>query len=119
MGYQPTRNRVRNRPKTAQQDNIDKQILFLHQAMGEKLIANHDYLTQVAETIQARYECGQMRQGAYLFWSSLLEYVEQPVLFMATLLEDSPQITQYRRQTPLVGILTEEERQKVLDQLTF
>lgn len=119
MGYQPTRNRARNRPKTAQQDNIDKQILCLHKAMGEKLIANHHYIAPVVETIQARYECGTMRHGAYLFWSSLLEYVEQPKFFMETLLETSPQVIQYRRQTPLVGILTEEERQAVLDKLRF
>lgn len=119
MGYQPTRNRMRNRHITAQQDNIDKQILCLHKAMGEKLIANHHYITQVVETIQARYECGTMGHGAYLFWSSLIEHIEQPTLFMETLLENSPQVTQYRRQTPLVGILTEEERQTVLNQLTF
>jgi hypothetical protein len=110
---------MRNRHITAQQDNIDKQILCLHKAMGEKLIANHHYVTQVVETIQARYECGTMRHGAYLFWSSLIEHIEQPTLFMETLLENSPQVTQYRRQTPLVGILTEEERQTVLNQLTF
>jgi len=119
MGYQPTRNRVRNRPKTAQQDNIDKQILCLHKAMGEKLIANHQYISQVVETIQARYESGTMRHGAYLFWSSLLEYIEQPTLFMETLMENSPQITQYRRQTPLIGILTEEERQAALSKLVY
>jgi hypothetical protein len=82
--------------------------------MGEKLIANHHYISQVIETIEARYECGKMRHGAYLFWSSLLEYIDQPALFMDTLLENSPQTTQYRRQTPLVGILTEEERQEAL-----
>lgn len=119
MGYQPTRNRVRDRPKTAQQENLDKQILCLHKAMAEKLIAHPHYISQVNETIETRYECGKMRHGAYLFWSSLLECIDQPALFMDTLLENSPQISQYRRQTPLVGILTEEERQEVLDNLIF
>lgn len=115
MGYPHSRNSVRDRSQTAQQENIDKQILSIHQAMAEKLIANPAYISQVMETIEARYECGTMRHGAYLFWSSLLEHINQPVLFMETLLEDSPQLRKYRRHTPLVGILTETERQAVLD----
>ena len=113
------RHRLRDRPRNAYQENMDKQILCLHKAMAEKLMANHDYISRVIETIEARYECGKMRYGAYLFWSSLLEYIDQPALFMDTLLEDSPQLRKYRRQTPLVGILTEQERQTVLDELTF
>lgn len=119
MSYQHTRNRVRDRPRSAQRENIDKQICCLHKAMAEKLMANHHYIPQVMATIEARYECGKMRYGAYLFWSSLLEYIDQPALFMDTLLEDAPQLRKYRRQTPLVGILTEQERQTVLDKLTF
>jgi hypothetical protein len=38
---------------------------------------------------------------------------------MDTLLEDSLQLRKYRRQTPLVGILTEQERQAALDSLIF
>lgn len=115
MSYQHTRNRVRDKPKTAQQDNIDKQILCLHKAMAEKLIANHHYISQVLETIEVRYESGKMRHGAYLFWTSLMEHIHQPELFMATILEDSPQIIKYRRQTVFVGILTEKEREEVLE----
>jgi len=119
MGYQHTRNRVRDRPKTAQQDNIDNQILCLHKAMAEKLIANHHYISQVLDTIETRYKCGKMRYGAYLFWSSLMEHIHQPELFMTTVLDNSPQAQKYRRQTPFVGILTEQERQTALDQITF
>jgi hypothetical protein len=119
MPYPHSRQRLRDRPKTAQQDNIDKQILRLHQAMGEKLLADHQYIPQVEETIETRYESGKMRHGAYLFWSSLLEHIDEPSLFMQTLLEDSPQLKKYRRQTPLVGILTEQERQAALDTLNF
>jgi|TARA_B110000240_G_C13329074_1_gene380442 hypothetical protein len=119
MDYQQPRRRIRDRPRSAQQDSLDKQILCLHKAMADKLIANHDYLCQVMKTIENRYECGKMRHGAYLFWSSLLEYIDQPELFISTLLEDSSQLRKYRRQTPLVGILTEQERQVVLDGLIF
>lgn len=111
--------RLRNNTKTAQQQHIDQQILCLHKAMGEKLLANHHYISQVVDTIQVRYESGKMRHGAYLFWSSLLEHIEHPTLFMTTLLDKSPTITKYRRQTPLVGILTEEERQGVINQKIY
>lgn len=117
MPYERPRSRSRQRSKTAQQENLDKQILHLHKAMAEKLMANHQYIPQVLETIAARYESGKMRHGAYLFWSSLLEYIDQPTLFMDSLLEDSPLIQKYRRQTPLVGILTEQERQTVLSSI--
>jgi hypothetical protein len=119
MSHHHTRNRMRDKPRNAQQESIDKQILCLHKAMAEKLMANHHYISQVMKTIEARYECGKMSYGAYLFWSSLLEYIDEPELFMDTLLEDSPQLRKYRRQTPLVGILTEQERQTVLDDLIF
>ena len=117
MSYQQTRNHRRDRPRNAQQKNMDKQILLIHKAMAEKLLANHHYLTQVSKTIITRYESGKMRYGAYLFWSSLLEYIDHPTLFIDTLLEDSPQLRKYRRATPLVGILTEQERQAVLDEI--
>lgn len=119
MGYQQTRNRVRDRPKTAQQESIDKQILCLHKAMAEKLIANHHFVPQVMKTIESRYGVGKMAYGSYLFWTSLMEYIEQPDIFMETVLEDTPIIQKYRRQTPFVGILTEAERQAALDKLIF
>lgn len=119
MSYQHTRNRMRDRPKTAQQENIDKQILCLHKAMAEKLIANHHYIPQVLQTIETRYQCGKMRYGAYLFWSSLMEYIHQPELFMASILENTPQTIKYRRQTVFVGILTESERKETLETIIF
>jgi hypothetical protein len=119
MSYQGTRNRQRDRPKNAQQENIDKQILCLHEAMAEKLITNHGYIPQVLETISSRYESGKMAYGGYLFWTSLMEYIDQPEIFLQTLLENSATIQKYRRQTPFVGILTEAERQAALDKLIF
>jgi hypothetical protein len=47
MSYQHTRNRVKDRPRNAQRENIDKQICCLHKAMAEKLLANHHYIPQV------------------------------------------------------------------------
>jgi hypothetical protein len=117
MSYQGTRKRQRVRPKNAQQENIDKQILCLHKAMAEKLLANHNYIPQVIETISTRYESGKMGYGGFMFWTSLMEYIDQPDIFMQTILENSLTTKQYLRQTPFVGILTEAERQAALDNL--
>ena len=119
MSYQGARNRVRDRPKSAQQQNIDKQILCLHKAMATKLLANLHYIIKVTETISTRYESGKMGYGSYLFWTSLMEHIDQPDIFMQTVLEDSTITQNYRRQTPFVGILTEVERQAALDQMIF
>ncbi|WP_289031011.1 hypothetical protein [uncultured Paraglaciecola sp.] len=119
MNFHNRKSRSRERPQSAQQQNLDKQILCLHKAMAEKIIANHDFIPQIQQTIEARYESGKMRYGAYLFWSSLLEFIDEPELFLSQLLAESPQTRKYRRQTPFVGVLTEQERQAVLEQLLF
>ena len=119
MSYQDSRSRRRERPKNAQQENIDRQILCLHQAIAEKTISNHDYIPQIIQTIATRYESGKMAYGSYLFWTSLMEYIDHPDIFLQTVLEDSPTIQKYRRQTPFVGILSEVERQTALDKLIF
>lgn len=119
MNFHNRKSRSRERPQSAQQQNIDIQILCLHKAMAEKIIANHDFIPQIQQTIETRYESGKMRHGAYLFWSTLLEFIDEPELFLSQLLDQSPQIKKYRRQTPFVGVLTEQERQAVLEHLLF
>ncbi|MDF2177079.1 hypothetical protein P2G88_02285 [Aliiglaciecola sp. CAU 1673] len=96
-------------------ENIDRQILVLHSAILEKLIAQPQLLSQVMDTLERRREMGKMRHGAYLTWFCALEYLQdKPELTKAALLEDSPRMRKLRRQTPLVGILNEEERQAAL-----
>ncbi|MEO9946200.1 hypothetical protein [Paraglaciecola sp.] len=119
VNFHNRKSRSRERPQPAQQQNLDKQILYLHKAMAEKIIANHGFIPQIQHTIETRYASGKMRHGAYLFWSTLLEYVHEPEIFINQVLDESPQITKYRRQTAFVGVLTEEERQAVLEQLIF
>jgi hypothetical protein len=119
MSYYRHNRRSNNRFKSAQHDNIDRQILCLHQAMAKKLLADQSYLPQIIDTIESRHKSGKIGYGSYLFWTSLLEHIKQPDLFLQTLLEDSPIIQKYRRQTPFVGILTETERQAALDQLIY
>lgn len=94
--------------------NIDRQILVLHRAMGEKLLACPELQNNVIETIERRYANGQLRHGAYVIWSCLMETINDEQVFLANLLADTPQMQKLRRRTPFIGVLTEDERQQVL-----
>jgi hypothetical protein len=95
--------------------NIDRQILILHKAMAVKLFAHPELVTSVIETIEQRYAQGLMRHGAYLTWSCLMESIDDSETFINDLLEDSASMRSLRRQSPLVGVLNEDERQAVLN----
>ena len=93
---------------------IDRQVLAIHVAMVAKLLTHPEYHQQVLDTIEARLAQGKMRYGSYMVWFSLMDNIDQPELFRRGVLEDSPRMRKLRRSTPLVGILTEEERQQAL-----
>jgi hypothetical protein len=82
MGQHRSRSRNYDRVRSAQQVDLDKQILCLHQAMAEKLLVHQHYLPQIKDTIESRYTAGKMGYGSYLFWVSLLEHIDQPDIFM-------------------------------------
>lgn len=115
------KNRPYNVKKTGLKDeNIDRQILAIHKAIGEKLIKDHaqggQLLEQVQQKIEQRYQEGRMHYGEYITWNSAIEQVDSPEIFLAALLEDTPKLRKWRRRTPFVGVLTEEERQHALSQ---
>lgn len=97
-------------------ENIDRQILVLHQAIAAKLLAEPALLEQVKAKLDERRENGQLGYGAYLHWVSVLELYQQPEQFCEGITEDSPYLRKLRRRTPFVGILTEQERQQALQQ---
>ncbi|MBY0418487.1 MAG: hypothetical protein K2W88_10560 [Pararheinheimera sp.] len=97
-------------------ENIDRQILVLHQAIASKLLAKPDLLEQVKVKLEERRDNGQLGYGAYMHWVSVLELYQQPEQFCAGITEDSPYLRKLRRRTPFVGILTEQERQQALSQ---
>ena len=115
----------RNRPyrvkKTGIKDeNIDRQILVLHRAIGFKMLAYHERgdnsLTELVQaTLDSRRDEGRIGYGEYLTWSSVLELLDNKDDFLAGLLEDDGRMRKLRRRTPFVGVLTEEERQTALD----
>ena len=103
--------RNRQQPKTA--DAIDKQILALHCAMADKLLAHPALLAQAQQTLEQRYQAGQLRHSAYIHWYAILDSIDTPALFREELLRDDDRMRKLRRRTVLVGILTEQERQQV------
>ena len=59
--------------KMPERTNIDRQILALHKAMAAKIVAHPELIPDIMQTIEQRYAQGQMRHGAYLTWSCLME----------------------------------------------
>ena len=111
------RNRFREQRSGIKDENIDRQIWVLHQAMADKLLHCPHLLKQVKDKIESRYQQGKLRHGGYLTWVTILELFDQPDKFRAAILEDSFKMRRLRRQTPMVGLLTEEERQRALHKL--
>lgn len=95
-------------------ENIDRQILVLHKAIAEKLIRQPELLAQVQHKLAERLELGQISYGGYIHWQSVLELYHQPEQFVLGITEDSPYLRKLRRVTPFSGLLTEQERQQVL-----
>ncbi|WP_371379172.1 hypothetical protein [Thalassotalea aquiviva] len=98
---------------------IDSQILRLHAAMAKKLLANPELVSLVKTNLEMRKAQGKIRYGAYITWLSILEMYDQPDVFYLHMVEKSEQMRRYRRKTPFVGILTEEERVIALQQDMF
>lgn len=113
-----SRKPYRTRKFGIKDENIDRQILVLHRAMCEKLIGDSKndglLLQQVKSGIEHKYELGQLQYGAYITWMSALELIDNPIMFLDAVLENSARMRKLRRKTPFVGILSEQEREKAL-----
>jgi hypothetical protein len=107
---QGPRRQRHQRERGIQHRLIDRQIWLLHQAMVDKILLQPALLAQVKTTLERRYAEGNIYYGAYLTWHCIVEQISQPELFKQSVLEDSMLMRKYRRVTPFVGILSEEER---------
>jgi len=101
-------------------ENIDRQILVIHRAIGLKMLASFQrgdlsLVEQVGITLERRRGEGRIGYGEFLTWTSLLELMDRPEEFLDGLLLDDTRMRKLRRRTPLVGVLTEQERQEALD----
>ena len=105
---------MRRRTLTRQSAATDAQILRLHSAMADKLLAQPELVTQVLQTLEQRYQAGLLRHSSYIHWYSILDCINQPQLFRSALLDNGERMNKLRRRTVLVGILTEDERQAIL-----
>lgn len=107
---------MRRRTLTKQSAATDSQILRLHSAMADKLLAQPELVSQVLQTLEQRYHAGLLRHSSYIHWYSILDCITQPQLFKAALLDNGERMRKLRRRTVLVGILTEAERMSLLMQ---
>lgn len=114
------RSRLRNRAYQIKKngikdDYIDKQILAIHYAIVTKMLENPHLVAQVVNTLNERRDTGKIGYGAYITWVSLLELIDEPATFSAGILDYSAKMRRFRRKTPFVNILTEEERVAALN----
>ncbi|MFT5547144.1 MAG: 3-mercaptopyruvate sulfurtransferase SseA [Rheinheimera aquimaris] len=111
MQYKRRRNSTAN-------SAADNQIWLIHQAIAEKLLAEPWRIADVRQTLEQRYQAGQIRHSGYIHWHSILDCIDDPALFRRELLDSGERMTKLRRRTVLVGILTEAERSAALQAAT-
>ena len=111
MQYKRRRNSTAN-------SAADNQIWLIHQAIAEKLLAEPWRIADVRQTLEQRYQAGQIRHSGYIHWHSILDCIDDPALFRCELLDSGERMTKLRRRTVLVGILTEAERSAALQAAT-
>ena len=115
MYRQPRKSKAYQVKKQSIKDDfVDKQVLAIHQAIVAKVIQHPELISNVLEVLQRRKNQGRMSYGAYITWLSICELVSEPETFQKAILEDSPKMRRFRRETPFVGILTEQEREQAL-----
>lgn len=98
--------------KTDKDSLIDRRILNIHKVIAEKLRSQPELLEIVIEKLEHRYAVGLIRHGSYINWCSVLDHKDDMYRLTALLCEDSFLMKKLRRQSPFVGLLTEEEREK-------
>ncbi|REL35570.1 hypothetical protein [Thalassotalea euphylliae] len=120
MRYQSF-NKRRKKPyaikKTSIKDeNIDRQIIAIHHAIAKKLLADTHCVQKVKNKLEQQLDEKKIRYSHFINWYSILEMIDQPEVFLNAMIEDTPQMRRLRRNTPFVGILTEQEREVAIKQ---
>ncbi|NRQ41390.1 hypothetical protein HRH59_02230 [Rheinheimera sp. YQF-2] len=111
-----SRSAIRRRSVSKAATATDKHILHLHRAMAGKLLAEPWRITDIRQTLERRYQAGQLKHSGYIHWNSILDCIDQPELFLSALLDNGERMCKLRRRTVLVGILTEPERLALLSE---
>jgi len=110
-----SRRGYQHRKSSVKDELIDRQVLAIHIAMVEKLLAHPELHQQIFDTLEARLASGKLRYGAYMTWFSLMDNIHDQQMFRSGVLENSPRMKKLRRTTPFTGVLTEEERQAAVN----
>jgi hypothetical protein len=114
--YRKKKTRLYSIKKSSFRDeNIDRQIVAIHQAIAQKVLTNHQLANEVTERLDNWKEAGRIHYGGYITWISILDLLEEPPEFIKAMTEFTHQMRKLRRKTPFIGILTEPERQSALD----
>lgn len=110
------KDRVYSIRKTSIKDDlIDKQILAIHRAMVEKVLATPELIDDLKQRLKDKRDNGEISYSEFITWYSVMELSDEPEVFRSGVLEDSKQMRRLRRKTPFVGILSEDERQQAIE----
>lgn len=96
------------------QSYVDQDIWLIHKAIAEKICAQPALIEHVNQTLNQRFENGILGYSAWLTWQCILQLINDKEAFIQAILADTEQMRKNRRCTPLVGILTEQERQQAV-----
>ncbi len=102
------------RSKRQKQVVIDRQILALHEAMVEKVMADPCLFAVLQNNLKRYQQMGMLSYGSALLWESILAAYPNPTAFREMVLSTESRMAQLRRRTIFSGLLTEKEREQVL-----
>lgn len=117
--FKPTlsrRHRPRSRKLGIVDENIDRQIVAIHKAIALKLLNNPTLIENCKAKLAEDRRQGKIGYGVYIHWLSILENANDKDYFVESMTEYSDKMRRMRRQTPFVGILTEDERREALNE---
>ncbi|WJG10819.1 hypothetical protein [Aliiglaciecola sp. LCG003] len=93
---------------------VDANLLAIHKLIASKIQARPELITQVETKLEERFKVGLIYRGNYLNWSAIIDLQNDMPALVAQLCEDSDEMNRLRRQSPFVGVLSEQEREDFL-----
>jgi hypothetical protein len=96
---------------------LEERSLALHREIAERIRRNPELLAKVRERLGKDISSGQFSASlvdAMQEWLNLLKTVSLEEL-LALLVDDSENARRLRQSTPFAGILTQEERRRILE----
>ena len=84
----------------------DRQILALHVAAVEKLIADPSLANKALEKLERRYAAGLIKHSVYIGWFSILDLLihHQVESFKLAVIADNAYMRRLRRKSPMIAL---------------